>query len=250
MTHKDFQEMISMDVLGALPKAERAELRHHLAECSDCREQYRQENAVARLLPRGVDAIEPSAETKTKLFARVDADLARANARTPALGTAHPAKMTARRNWLAQPAFGFAALAVLAALAIGAWLILQTRPSPEQQAIAEIISSPNVQKVSLGGTKDAPNAWGEMYMVPGRSQAVLKVGGLQLLPSDKAYEFWFFRGGEPQPSNVFTVNSDGTNTVLVNASDNVENFKGWGVTIEPRAGVPKPTGTIVILGGL
>ena len=76
------------------------------------------------------------------------------------------------------------------------------------------------------------------------------MNGLQPLAEDKGYEFWFFRNGDPQPSDVFTVNPNGTNTVLVNANDTVEKFKGWGVTIEPKAGVPKPTGPIVILGGL
>jgi hypothetical protein len=129
-------------------------------------------------------------------------------------------------------------------------MFLNSAVSAEQRAIASIMSDPNVHKVTLNGTTDAPDAFGEVYMVPGHSQAVLKVGGLAALPADKGYEFWFFRGGEPQPSNVFLVNPDGTNTVLVQANDKVENFKGWGVTIEPRAGVPKPTGTIVILGGL
>jgi hypothetical protein len=146
--------------------------------------------------------------------------------------------------------FAFAVIAALALLAVGAWMVARTTQSPEQQDIVRILNDPNVQKIALQGTKDAPGAWGEMYMVPGHSQAVLKVGGLQPLASDKGYEFWFFREGQPQRSDVFTVNADGTNTVLVRANDKVENFKGWGVTIEPRAGVEKPTGTIVILGGL
>jgi hypothetical protein len=141
-------------------------------------------------------------------------------------------------------------IGALALLALAAWLLLGSMQTPEQRTIASIMNDPNVQRVALEGTPDAPNARGEMYMVPGHSQAVLRVTGLSQLPADQGYEFWFFRDGVPQPSNVFTVNPDGANTVIVQANDTVENFRGWGVTIEPIQGVAAPTGPIVIVGGL
>src|SRR5581483_7876140 len=157
----------------------------------------------------------------------------------------------ARRTWFTQPVFAVAVLAALVILAFGAWWFVQNSQSPEQRAIAAILNDPNVKKVTLPGTNDAPGASVEIYMVPGQSQAVLRVTGLNQLPQDKGYEFWFIKGQEPpQPSNVFTVNSDGTMTVLVKANDQVQNFNAWAVSIEPKTGVPKPTGTIVILGGL
>lgn len=250
VSHEDYQELISMYALGALSKTEREQLRQHLGECDACRAQYRQEQALAQLLAQAVEPVEPSRETKLKLFARVDADLAQEHARAQAALPRVVKQAPPRRRWFAQPVFAFALVAALALLAIGGWMVLNNLASPDQQTIAAILNDPNVQRVALNGTPDAPNAWGEMFMVPGHSQAVLKVGGLQPLPPDKGYEFWFFRNGEPQPSDVFTVNGDGTTTILVRAKDKVENFQGWGVTIEPRAGVPKPTGPIVIVGGL
>ncbi len=243
VTHESFQELISIYALGALPAAERKQLIAHLKECAPCRKQLRQERAIVQMIPRSVESVEPSRETKLKLFARVDADLAQENAR--ARKPVRAATQPPRRNWFSQLVFAFAVIAALALLTIGAWIL-----SAEQRAIASIVNDPNAQKIALAGTKDAPNASAEMIMVPGHSQAVLKVSGLNPLPPDKGYEFWFFRGGVPQPSNVFTVNADGTMIVLVQANDKVENFKGWGVTIEPRAGVTQPTGPIVILGGL
>lgn len=248
-SHEYFQELISMHALGALPKAEAQAVKQHLTECAECRTRFLSEQAVVQMMPRAAESVEPSRETKLKLFARIDADLAQDRAREPQAKRAVVQEKT-RRSWFAQPVFAFAVIALVALLAVGGWLVFGGRQTPEQQRIAAILNDPNVQRVALQGTPEAPNAQGEMYMVPGHSQAVLQVSGLSALPQDKGYEFWFFRDGKPQPSNVFIVNPDGTNTVLVQANDTVEKFKGWGVTIEPRAGVPAPTGPIVILGGL
>ncbi|MBI4671739.1 MAG: anti-sigma factor [Chloroflexi bacterium] len=248
-SHDQYQEWISMYALGGLSGPERVQMQAHLSECAACRQRYRQARALVQMPPQAIEPVEPSPETKMKLFARVDADLARANTASQSRVAQRAPAPPAKRGWFRRPALAFAALALLGLLAVAGWLLLN-RSSPEQQQIAAILSDPNVQKVALAGTKDAPNASAEIYMAPGHSAAVLQVNGLAPLPADKGYEFWFFRNGEPQPSNVFTVTSTGTTTVLVNANDKVENFKGWGVTIEPITGVPKPTGTIVILGGL
>lgn len=248
-SHEYFQELISMYALGALPKSEAQAVSQHLADCDECRQRFVSERATVQMMPRAVELVQPSQETKQKLFARIDADLAQDKVREPR-PTRTVVQEKPRKNWFATPAFAFAVIALIALLAVGGYLILGNRQTPEQQQIAAILNDPNVQRVALQGTPDAPDAAAEMFMVPGHSQAVLQVSGLDQLPSDKGYEFWFFRDGQPQPSNVFVVNPDGTNTVLVQANDTVENFQGWGVTIEPRAGVPTPTGPIVILGGL
>lgn len=248
-THQEYQAWIPMYALGGLGNPEYDLLKAHLALCASCRVLYQQELATVGLLAQAADSVEPSPETKRKLFARVDADLAQ---RGTAVNVQQPARvpLPPKRAWFRQPVFAFAMVALLALLAIGGWLLLANRPSAEQQQIAAILNDPNVQKVALGGTKDAPNASAEMFMVPGHSAAVLQVQGLEPLPADKGYEFWFIRNQSPEASNVFTVNAAEATTVLVKAPDKVENYNAWGVTIEPKAGVTKPTGALVILGGL
>lgn len=238
-----------MYALGSLGNPEYSLLKAHLALCAACRALFQQELATVGLLAQAVDRVEPSPETKLKLFARVDADLAR---RTATVNASLQRRVTApppKRAWFRQPVFAFAVIAVLAVLALGGWMLLN-RPSSDQQQIASILRDPGVQKVALAGTRDAPNASAEMFMVPGHSVAVLKVNGLAQLPADKGYEFWFIRNQAPEASDVFAVNADGSTTVLVKASDKVEKYNAWGVTIEPKAGVPKPTGALVISGGL
>ncbi len=76
VTHEQYQNWIATYALGALAQPECDLMQTHLAKCSACREQYFAEQALVALLPQTVDPIEPSPETKLKLFARVDADLA------------------------------------------------------------------------------------------------------------------------------------------------------------------------------
>jgi len=251
LSHETIQELLAGYALGALPKPERDAVRAHLETCSECRELYQADRLTVNLLPRAVEPVEPSAEAKHKLLARVDADLAQEQAQPaaplPARRAAPAPGKTARRPLFARPLFAFAIVAALVALAVGGWWYW-TSTAPQRQ-IAAILADPNVQKVALAGTKDAPGAQAEIYMVPGTQQAVLVVSGLTPLAADKGYQFWFIKGQDPQPSDVFTVNADGTRTVLVKSSAPVQDYNAWGVTIEPRAGVDKPTGPLVILGG-
>lgn len=254
-TRDEFEELVAIYALGGLPDAERKRLEAHLQECSHCRELLAQERAIVQLLPRGLTPVEPSAAVKRNLLARVDADLAQ-DARPAAAPTPRPstAPMTApavppKRAWYTRPAFAFAALVIAVLLGLGLWYIVGNRPPTEQQQIAAIVADPNAHTVALKGTPDAPGAAGELVMVPGQNQAVLRVSGLEQLPEDKRYEFWFIRGDELQPSNLFSVNPDGSTVVLVQAKEPVQTFTNWGVSVEPKQGVTKPTGPIVILGG-
>ncbi len=238
-----------MYALGSLSNPEYSLLKAHLALCAACRALFEQELMTVGLLAEAVDKVEPSPETKLKLFARVDADLAQRAMAADSSQAQRAASLPPKRAWFRKPVFAFAVAAVLALLTLGGWMLLN-RPSPEEQQIAAILSDPNVRQVALTGTQDAPNASAKMYMVPGHSVAVLQVKGLAPLPADKGYEFWFIRNQSPEASDVFSVGADGSTTVLVKAADKVENYNAWGVTIEPKAGVPKPTGALVILGGL
>lgn len=268
-SHEQFEELIPLYVLGALSAAEQTELRAHLQECDACRGRYQQELALVQMLPRTVEPVQPSPATKAKLFARIDADLAqpavpaamerssvgssavslpRSAARSLPPRPARSAVPTPRRPWFRQPAYAFAALALLALVAVGGWLIAQNARSPEQQEIAQIVSDPNTTQHQLKGTPDMPNAWGILYSVPNDTRAVLEVGALESLPSDKAYEFWLIRGSDPVPAGVFTVNDKGEAQHLVKSSETISSFDTLGVSIEPRQGVQKPTGPIVLLG--
>lgn len=109
-----------------------------------------------------------------------------------------------------------------------------------------VLTSPQ-REIVLAGTKDAPDATGAFYIHNNTGVLVLK--GLQPLPADQAYQFWFIPAeGSPVPSGVIQVTNAAPNTLTVTIPANGQNFAKLGVTIEPKIGSPAPTGALVLLG--
>lgn len=256
-----FEELVPMYALGALPADERKVLEAHLKECASCRRVYREQLQAVNMLPQLADLIQPSPDLKRKLFARVDADLAQAAAsaqpssssgvaavRQP-VPLSPVAKQSSPFSWLFTPRFAFVAVAAVLILAAGILLLSQFTQSPEQREIASILSNPNVQQREIKGTAVAPTAQGTMHMVPGANTGVLTVSGLQALPGDKTYEFWLIKGAAPVPAGLFAVDPNGNATLLVKGPEQLALYDKLGVTIEPHAGVAKPSGTLVLQAG-
>ncbi len=70
-----YRELIATFALGALEGQERRELETHLSRCASCRAELERMSAIVSLLPRTVDPVQPSIETKRKLLLRVAEDL-------------------------------------------------------------------------------------------------------------------------------------------------------------------------------
>jgi hypothetical protein len=113
------------------------------------------------------------------------------------------------------------------------------------QAMA-IISSPAMKPVALAGLKDAPGARGHAFVDPQARRAVFVAAGLPALAPGKTYELWFIAGVKPVRASTFAVDGKGSATVRV-ANLPSANLV-WAVTIEPRGGVPQPTGVMVLKG--
>ncbi len=113
------------------------------------------------------------------------------------------------------------------------------------QAMA-IISSPAMKPVALAGLKDAPGARGHAFVDLQAKRAVFVAAGLPALAPGKTYELWFIAGVKPVPAGTFAVDGKGSATVRV--ADLPSTNLVWAVTIEPKGGVPQPTGVMVLKG--
>ena len=84
---------------------------------------------------------------------------------------------------------------------------------------------------------------------PETKRGILYVDGLPPLPLGKSYQLWAFVGATPKPAGVFESAAGGTAVISLGAFDAAaEKPAKFAVSVEPKGGVPSPTGAVVLLG--
>lgn len=257
------EELLPAYALGALDGDELRELEAHLASgCAECRRHLDLWQGDLEELAASVEPVAPSETTRRRI-------------QRLASGSGAPAPAAARPSSLAR----WAAVVAAASLLIAAWsgwrqarlgeeverlgaerdrLAQQVSGLDQQlglaraeaQRLAEslaIISSPGARAIVLAGLGPSPNASGHTFVNPERGKAVFYAYDLPRLDPDKTYQLWWIEGGKPVSAGVFDVDERGTGSVQVERAPSGPT-DAWAVTIEPKGGVPAPTGAMVLKG--
>ena len=267
-----FEEMLPARVLGALEGDELHELEAHLATgCEECRRQLRIWESDLEEIAASVPPLAPSAETRQRVLASV--------ASPRPVQPVQPARLEPgpRRSPPSPRSRQWGWLAAAAALALAVWslwsgerlrqemadlardrdrLARQVTALEGQRDLARaeaqrmaqalgFITSPGVRSIQLAGLEAAPGAAGHTFVDPQRRQAVFYASGLPALAPDKTYQLWFITD-KPVSAGTFTVDPAGSGNLQVD--DVAEGVRTWAVTLEPRGGVPQPTGAMVLAG--
>ena len=254
MAHSERHEELVAALAAGIPLgAERAELDAHLREgCARCEELLVELRQAVTALAAGVPAAVPPDALRRRILASLG----------PALVPEAPAARPVR-IWPV-----LAAAAALLAVVIGlddarlrrqredlrsqsAQLAnrLQSAETELAQRVlrARVLESDDVRMLPLGGKGPQPKAQGRVFWSERARRGVLVAGNLAPLPSDRQYELWVFQKGKPIDAGVFDVDAKGR--ALFESKDFPEaEVQNFAVTIEPRGGVPAPTGPIVLVG--
>jgi len=111
------------------------------------------------------------------------------------------------------------------------------------------LKDPRVQVALLKGLESNPAARAKLLWNPESKQGILWVSGLPPLPLEQSYELWAFVGDQPVPAGTFDARADGATVIPISRQENLgEAPVKFAVSIEPKGGVPKPTGAIVLVG--
>ncbi len=245
--------------LGALTGAEKARLEAHLASgCAECARELFELRGAAAALALSAPPRAPRPAIKSILMARIRAEAAapekRSEPETPAPRPLPfpPSERPERRGggWLP-----LAAVLLLAAGLGAAWLSVRReadRLAAELGRAREesaFLHDPRVQVAILKGLAGAENAKAKLLWHPATKRGILYVEGLPPLPLTKSYELWAFVGATPRPAGVFDARPDGAAVISLASLDAAaERPTKFAVSVEPKGGVPSPTGAVVLLG--
>ena len=122
--------------------------------------------------------------------------------------------------------------------------------SAQKDELLKLLSSQDVRLIELKGLEAAPAAKAKLFWNPGVRSGLLLINGLPRTAADKAYELWGIAGNEPVPAGVFRVDDQGQARFRMPVLAQGKDFDKFAVTLEPSAGVEKPSGPMVLLGSL
>ena len=232
--HKPFRDNIPAYELGALGAQDAALLEAHLKTCASCRNELAAYRKVGDNLLLALPPQAPPAALRQRLQRHLPS----------ARKVDRP-----RWNWsFGQLAMGLA-LVLLLAMNLLSFIQLQSiqhqqaqlaRQSQTSQIALAMLAYPGVQTIPI----DANGITGSLLLDKDRNIAVLIAWNLPQLKNNQTYQAWFTdQKGERTSAAIFNPEPDLPFTsVSIIPPNDLSNFTGLGVTIEPAGGSKLPTG--------
>ena len=235
--HLPFLENIPAYALGALDARESAALEAHLQTCASCREELAAYRTASDNLLMSLPPQEPSAALRKRIQRRLPS----------AQKTTRP-----RLNWsFSRVAVG---LAIVLLLALNVVSISQVRALRSQQAqlmdqiqngqmALVMLSYPHTQSFPI----QAENVTGSLLLDREYNNAVLILRGLPPIPENQTYQVWLIApNGERTSAGLVRPQADiPFLSEPIDSAQDLANFVGVGMTIEPAGGSDHPTGAQV-----
>ena len=233
--HIPYREQLAAYALGALDADDVSALEAHLQTCDSCRAELAEYRPISDGLLAALPPRPPSAELRKRLQSR--------------LTSAQGRKQQPRFTW----SFGRLALggALILLLAMNVFSFLQMRSIQNQQASLQkqlktnqfalsMLAYPSTQAIPIY----ADNLSGSVLVDRGRNTVALVMWHLPELPNDQTYQAWLIEpNGQRVSAGTFLPQENTSYTTQpIYTKQNLSDFVGVGVTIEPAGGSEQPTG--------
>ncbi len=239
--HSLLRENIPAYALGALDAEDARALEAHLQTCEACRAEL----ADYRALNGDLSAVLPPRQPSPALRKRLQSQLP----------SARHAQKTARSRFT----WSFGQLAVGGTLLLlfvtNLFSLVQMRELQRQQfsVLRQLQSNQAaLAMLSYPGTEALPiheeNISGTLLLDRERNSAALIAWNLPELPEEQVYQIWLIESDEDRVSGgLFRPQADLPYTTQpVFLSQDISDFVGIGVTVEPAGGSDRPTGPRVL----
>lgn len=121
-----------------------------------------------------------------------------------------------------------------------------------KEELLTILEARDVDLVLMDGMEDmSPNGYGKVMWDKVSGRALLQVANIPSVPTDKDYQLWFIVNGEPVSAGVFTVDDPARdNFFKIEHLQSSASEGAFAITMEPKGGMPQPTGDMYLLGDM
>ena len=263
--------------LGSLDEAERASVEEHLHGCPSCQADLKEHQRIAEQLPYVPTVVEPPADLKTRLMARIEALEVGERAEEEARSLARPPVRRGgwRRVFRERPVYALAFSITAVAVVLVGWSTYQTirvenlqDSSDEQSALVNeledsnnrldarvkqqwraltLAANPNVEAVSFKGSEASPQTRGSFMVDMQENQAVMMIVDLVPPDKDEVYQVWMWDpGGALRAVGTFRTWGEGYGIWTMRGQFSSLKYRFFGVTREPEGGSTVPTAPLLI----
>ena len=274
---EQFEEMCAAYALGALDPEEQAIFDEALSSGGEeFNKIFRESVGVSYFINSGAKRVAPLPIVKSKLLRKIQEK--NPSSFSPAIAF----ERLALALGFGSPRFGFvvALLMVVVAAEIGIYaylinteldqselqlaavesllseqqqrLIALTSDLQMKEEVLNVLQSPKIEMVIMNGQEANPAGYGKIIWDPVRKLAILQVSKLPAVPTDKDYQLWYLdKQKKPVSAGVFTVaeqNEQFFRVSTIPIPDSKKDISAFAVTIEPKGGVPQPTGAMYLMG--
>ncbi len=114
----------------------------------------------------------------------------------------------------------------------------------------KVLAAKEIHISIMSGLEVNPVGYGKIIWDPEKGSAILQVSNLPAVPTDKDYQLWVIKDKKPISAGVFAVDEPGDKFYKIDglAVTNPKEIAAFAVTLEPKGGVPQPTGDMYMLG--
>ncbi len=274
MEREEFNQLSSAYALGCLTGDEIQLFETYLATASaEEKEILTELVATASLLPIGLEKTNPPAAIKRQLMQKINLSARAQEAVRHRIDSAEQLPRQTR-NWIP---WGIAAsLAMVGVFSFFVFRLMGTIElqnerivlvEQEKKEIAirlvalrdeltrkdeqlKVLSAKQIHITMMDGLKVNPVGYGKIIWDPEKGTAILQVSHLPAVALDKDYQLWVIKDKKPISAGVFAVNDTSSNFFKIQnmAVTDPKEIAAFAVTLEPKGGMPQPTGDMYMMG--
>lgn len=261
-----FTELCTGYVLGALDREEEQKFEEMLRNATDEQQQFYEEiKTTSSLMALATPVEEPTGDIKSRILQH-----ARSSEKSEATyeeATSSVLYKIADILGLNRPPVAVSAAAALMIIVLSFGIFsfniysgfqdqqkqieaLQNQVQQKERMLS-ILGARDINVVILNGKLQSNQAYGKLLWDPVKMNAILQIRNLPETPKNKVYQLWLIRNNNPKSAALFTVNNDSNESFITIdklAKRHQAKNATFAVTLEPKGGVPKPTGKIYLAG--